>query len=107
MLRMIGLVLLFIFMLLTGFAALMDLLRKSGKESKGIIITDILSILAGISPLTFFVLNYKTFFIVIVIANLMIIFCSIMNGVLNKNFHLSHHVVRMVIVLILLILVLP
>ena len=97
----IGIIVLFIFMILSSIAAAWDFFEND-KHSY----LDIITFLAGLSVFTFFLVTYKQFLTIIIISNLLIVISAILHCILNKSFHLMHHVVRIVLLFLVYILLL-
>ncbi|MFT8401668.1 MAG: hypothetical protein ABF679_10455 [Lentilactobacillus diolivorans] len=102
MLRTIGTILLIAFMLLTGTAAFVELIKEKGKQPTLIFLTNVLMACAGLTAVTYFALDYGDFLVVGMIACLVMIGCAILNGLLRHQFHFWHHVIRIMIVLLAL-----
>lgn len=98
MLSVIGVTLLFLFMLLTGFAALLDLFNNEGKHNPFLTL-NIITVIAALTPSVYFVYNYKTFIVITMFSCIVISICAILTGIFKKSFHLSHHIVRILILL--------
>lgn len=97
---MIGVVLLFVFMLLTGLAATMDLFSRVG-EHDSFVLLDVITILAALASFTYFIFNYKFFIVTTMIACVLIAVCAVLNGLFSKNFHLGHHIIRLLVILLI------
>lgn len=94
----VGVIFLFSLMLLTGFAALLDLFNDEGKHNPYLTL-NILTIFAALTPFVYFFSSYKTFITVTLFSCLVIYICAILTGIFKNNFHLSHHIVRILIFL--------
>lgn len=95
----IGIIILFMFMILSSIAAVWDFLKNNNHSYLNII-----TFFAGLSIFTFFFVTYKQFLVITIISNLLIVISAILHGISNESFHLMHHVVRIVLLLLVYML---
>lgn len=99
MVKIICIALLIGFMWLSSIAALFDLASKPTKRLE-IILTDSMTLISGLSSFAYFFVSKSTFLPIAAIACAVIIVCAILNGLLNGNFHLFHHILRALFVIV-------
>ena len=65
---------------------------------------DTLNIIAGTIAITCFFVNRKYFLMFSFLSCVTIIICSVLNGIFRKDFHITHHLIRILIVLALFLM---
>ncbi|GLB46151.1 hypothetical protein WR164_01300 [Philodulcilactobacillus myokoensis] len=107
MLNLIGSILLILLMLLIAVVAVIDAFNelKNDDYETGIIIADIITFLAGIIPLEYFIVSRETFIVISIVSSIVVVACAIANGIYSRHFHIMHHVIRIIILGILLTMI--
>ncbi|WEV51562.1 hypothetical protein OZX69_02385 [Lactobacillus sp. ESL0731] len=104
MIHEVGIVMLFLFMLLTAVAGIMNVIKQ--KPTGLQLALDIGMVVAGLMVFTYFIVSYKTFMIITLIACIIIVLAAMLNGYLNGSFHLSHHIIRIILIGVIYMLLL-
>lgn len=94
----VGTVFLFLFIFLTGFAALLDLSNNEDKYNPYLTL-NIITVFVALTPFAHFVYSYKTFIAITMFSCIVISICAILTGIFKNSFHLSYNIVRILIIL--------
>ena len=87
------------FMILSAVAAFFDLVHGPDMNVY-IIITDSITLVAGLGSLVYFFVSRNVFLVIIIGLCAAIIVSSIFNGLLNNDFHLYHHILRFIFIVV-------
>lgn len=98
-----GLVLLFLFMLSSLFASLIDLIEKRNLRRKQSRI-EIINVCCSILVFTYFFVPRNVFLGLSILVVLVIYINSIIIGIINDSFHIKHHIIRALIILLIFLL---
>lgn len=100
MINQIGIWGIILFLLINFLAPAANLFTAKDLSLKTVMI-QIIMLLSSLTFISYFFVSQKTFLDISLTSSIIIIVCSILNGLVNKDFHLSHHLVRIIIVIIL------